>query len=675
MILSLFDSNSSRYYAQAKEVRSKMLSETETKAMARMAPLRRDVASQNFVTIPEMLFPKEIGAFLTRATMEKLQTMTQTLNDQANQLDIWRESCIERLTSALADQNDDPSGEEYQKSLDAQAEASAYHELVRFLVHDRNAMITGEQNNLIKSNIQQAIANMHEDTPEIILDGLKTRDKLLPVDDQSSLKQIRFELRAKMRAAESTALSGRDTSTGKMEFEVAKRAFHQLEQQYKPQKEAIEDLLKEVDRLGIVYNARLEYYRQFQAISDDVEEFTVLKRTKQGMIGQRLDDALDRALGRSKTIEEDEKDIPKLERTRRAEQRLTEVTNDILKARNAIEAGETRSRYLKLLGQGRSESPTICLICLESFQVGAFTVCGHVFCKDCFSAWFRSNRACPFCKKLLHSRNAYQTISMTSTVKYHSCKFESDSASSEEQSDLKRMYRVLPDDTRDTIQSIELKTSYSSKIDAIVRHLLYLPRGSKSILYSNFAKYLTPIQYALEENGIRSVTLDASGSRHASSVLASFKSDHTLEVLLMSGKSQSAGLTLIQATNLFIVDPILSPAIEQQITSRIHRIGQSQATSVFQYVVRRTIEENILVQSIAKRRTGLQNRSNDDVNLQTQPKKDHDIEIDDDDEDDQLLQVNEGVASRNSELASAEEAIQLFKGSLQRLERRDDLLI
>ena len=78
--------------------------------------------------------------------------------------------------------------------------------------------------------------------------------------------------------------------------------------------------------------------------------------------------------------------------------------------------------------------------------------------------------------------------------------------------------------------------------------------------------------------------------------------DSECKVLLMSGKSQSSGLTLVNATHLFLVEPLLNQAVEQQVVSRIHRFGQTHETSVYQYAVEGSVEMTILKENARLRR-------------------------------------------------------------------------
>ncbi len=52
-----------------------------------------------------------------------------------------------------------------------------------------------------------------------------------------------------------------------------------------------------------------------------------------------------------------------------------------------------------------------------------------------------------------------------------------------------------------------------------------------------------------------------------------------MECLFMHAKGSSSGLTLVNATHVFLCEPLLNTAIELQAIARVHRIGQRQATT------------------------------------------------------------------------------------------------
>ena len=69
----------------------------------------------------------------------------------------------------------------------------------------------------------------------------------------------------------------------------------------------------------------------------------------------------------------------------------------------------------------------------------------------------------------------------------------------------------------------------------------------------------------------------------------------------MHGKAQSSGLTLINATHVFLCEPLINTAIELQAIARVHRIGQHRPTTVWMYLVSGTVEESIYELSVTRR--------------------------------------------------------------------------
>jgi E3 ubiquitin-protein ligase SHPRH len=70
---------------------------------------------------------------------------------------------------------------------------------------------------------------------------------------------------------------------------------------------------------------------------------------------------------------------------------------------------------------------------------------------------------------------------------------------------------------------------------------------------------------------------------------------------LLHGKAQSSGLNLINATHVFLCEPLINTAIELQAIARVHRIGQHRPTTVWMYLVSGTVEESIYELSVTRR--------------------------------------------------------------------------
>jgi len=66
---------------------------------------------QQFVEIPEFRQSEFPGGILTRKVFERLELFVDQMNEQANEIDDWREKVIQRLRLPLLDQTVDPDGE------------------------------------------------------------------------------------------------------------------------------------------------------------------------------------------------------------------------------------------------------------------------------------------------------------------------------------------------------------------------------------------------------------------------------------------------------------------------------------------------------------------------------------------------------------------------------------
>jgi hypothetical protein len=67
-----------------------------------------------------------------------------------------------------------------------------------------------------------------------------------------------------------------------------------------------------------------------------------------------------------------------------------------------------------------------------------------------------------------------------------------------------------------------------------------------------------------------------------------------VRVLLLSLQTQAAGLTLVRASHVILLEPALDPAIEQQAVARVHRIGQTRETVVTRLLVDGTVEMEVV---------------------------------------------------------------------------------
>lgn len=64
--------------------------------------------------------------------------------------------------------------------------------------------------------------------------------------------------------------------------------------------------------------------------------------------------------------------------------------------------------------------------------------------------------------------------------------------------------------------------------------------------------------------------------------------------MLISLKAGNAGLNLVAAQHVIIMDPFWNPFIEMQAVDRAHRIGQQNPVTVHRILIETTVEDRIM---------------------------------------------------------------------------------
>ncbi|CDS00146.1 hypothetical protein [Sporisorium scitamineum] len=117
----------------------------------------------------------------------------------------------------------------------------------------------------------------------------------------------------------------------------------------------------------------------------------------------------------------------------------------------------------------------------------------------------------------------------------------------------------------------------------------------KSVVFSQWTKMLDRIQKSLNLTGIRYTRLDGTMKRSdRTAALEAFRTDPSIEVLLVSLRAGGTGLNLVSACRAYLMDPYWNPAVENQGLDRVHRMGQTRPVITTKYIMRHSIEENML---------------------------------------------------------------------------------
>ncbi|KAI8965687.1 SNF2 family N-terminal domain-containing protein [Daldinia sp. FL1419] len=556
-------------YEVAKNIRKEILHEARTKALSYITKIRQKAASQSFTEVPEIEFPSFHG-LESRRVLDSFQLLAEALNEQADLIDEWREAVIQLLIRPLVDEEDEVeiTGEEYEDSTKIQDELMVYTLALRAIIADRGDALSGLENERVKYDTRfaerQAKAGEGH-APEKVLALLQQRDKIKRYYHGTSFRGIVTvlrELAAKLRLDASNG-----SSRARVELEIVEKQLRLTQEQSNAQNKVTTALERELDTFTTAMNARVEYYRQLQGISDNVAQLEVDQTS----------------------------DVDYLQR-------------EILQKENILQkkfaVALPKHRYLIHLREAGQNTEEVCVICQCTFTLGVLTVCGHHFCKECIILWLDKSHNCPTCKTRLSKSMLHDITLKKQELRFHQEHSQENSQGSDEANALTKLKRLgiyseFSSDKLETIKTINLNgPSFATKIDTLAKHLIWLrveDPGAKSVIFSQFGGFLEILGRAFDQYQI------GHSSFKAKNGINMFKEDPAIECFLMDARAHASGLNLVNASHVFLCEPLLNTALELQAIARVDRIGQEHETTVWLYLIDGTVEESIYNLSVQRR--------------------------------------------------------------------------
>jgi E3 ubiquitin-protein ligase SHPRH len=311
-----------------------------------MRKISKRATTQTFVQIPEFPSNPPRGGLESRRIMEQLDTLAIALDAQANKLDEWREQTVQFLLRSLVDEDEgiEITGDEYEESTKTQDEVMVYVEALRAVIADRHDALTGQENQLVAHEVKTSLRLAKDGEgpfPEKTLELLNARSQIKPTKEMGSIRGIVAELRALATSLRPDAENG--SMRAQNELSIVEKQLKATQKQFSDQTKVTMALEKELELFTNVMNTRLEYYRQLQFISDTVAPY----------------------------------EGPNTERV------LAKMLEDEEKLSRKIATAKSKRRYLDHLRMEATnqQEQRICVICRETFEIGALTVCGHQYCK------------------------------------------------------------------------------------------------------------------------------------------------------------------------------------------------------------------------------------------------------------------------------------------------------
>ncbi|XP_016341651.1 helicase-like transcription factor isoform X2 [Sinocyclocheilus anshuiensis] len=231
---------------------------------------------------------------------------------------------------------------------------------------------------------------------------------------------------------------------------------------------------------------------------------------------------------------------------------------------------ELRERLINkitlVLNSGSDEE---CAICLDSLRQPVITYCAHVYCRPCICEVIRSEKEqarCPLCRAQIKTKEL---------VEYPGEEMQAGAATGE-------------------------NWRSSSKVDALMSNLLKLRNEDptvKSLVVSQFTRFMDLIEVPLREYGFSFTRLDGSmAQKTRAKAIQDFQdsSPGSPTIMLLSLKAGGVGINLTAASHVFMMDPAWNPAAEDQCVDRCHRLGQSRDVVITKFIVKDSVEENMV---------------------------------------------------------------------------------
>ncbi|KII84144.1 hypothetical protein PLICRDRAFT_179819 [Plicaturopsis crispa FD-325 SS-3] len=571
-------------YAAAEEIRRDLLKTTAQSASRAMTDLSQDAAAKGLTEdalLIETPYCDQGGIRSSDLMDEANEIIEDLLNEQSKLLWKWRSKIHALLTQNLSSgENDAADGQEYARSLETQGEAETYLQAYTALLADRREALVAERTLLAahdgkekktrktKAALEAAQSAAEQlDLPEgvdiqpeheVLHKALSDeRKELIEPFEGRALKSVMIDLSA------IAAKIANDKDTEKI---LIRQSVAELRQLINAQGSLMDKLDADLAKFRKAFNERILYFRQLQEISDSVSEVTWETTVTEAI--------------QMCTAEEDE--LAAKINTNKARQRYLENL-----ARHQTEEGEV------------DEDDECCILCRCDFVRGFITECAHVFCESCMKAWLlrKEGKSCPVCRVIINP-DQLQRFSVQEKTGDSNNSLPAKPINGEPAPKSRReiQYNLIDDTLFEDIENVETHGSYGSKIQTLVRHLLYLKLsepGSKSIVFSAWADSLHIVEHALTHNGISCLRIDQTKGKEKNAG-KKFRTDPSIDVLLLHGERENAGLNVTSASRVFLLESVVHHGFEIQAIARIDRMGQTRQTEVFCYYAEDTVERNIL---------------------------------------------------------------------------------
>jgi len=223
-----------------------------------------------------------------------------------------------------------------------------------------------------------------------------------------------------------------------------------------------------------------------------------------------------------------------------------------------------------------------CCICQDVFERPVETPCRHWYCYDCITTFKQSqlgNNGCPTCRQpfeledLAEGAPKAQPLMLTAAAFDEADEEPEAAASAADEGMVTSKLQTLLDDLRKT------------RAD---------DPTAKCLIFTQFNTSIEWLKGELTKEGVdyRTITGSMTMKQRTKSIQL-FQNDPPTTVFLLSIRAGAVGINLTAANVVYMMEPCLNPALEEQAVGRVHRMGQTRPVTVKRLFVEDSVEERI----------------------------------------------------------------------------------
>jgi SNF2 family DNA or RNA helicase len=203
--------------------------------------------------------------------------------------------------------------------------------------------------------------------------------------------------------------------------------------------------------------------------------------------------------------------------------------------------------------QERIKDNKTCIICYDSLLKKTIVpCCNNAYCFKCINIWMSQNKACPFCRKALTTRDYYVVDEAANA---------STSTTTPDEDFSKQLH-----ENNEKLHNMEIILEQNRTSD------------SKYLIFSSYENSFDGIQTMLKKLDIKYAFLKGN-MYHINNTVEKYKKG-SVQVLLVNTRSYGSGLNLENTTDVIMFHKF-DTEIEKQVIGRAQRYGRSSRLNVW----------------------------------------------------------------------------------------------